>query len=79
MNVGVYEAKSKLSDLLDKVRSGKEIVITRHGEPIAKLVPVSPSKAADRARAVRRVRALSRHLNIVSPVPLRKLVEEGRD
>ena len=36
MNVAVYEAKSKLSELLDKVRAGKEIVITRHGEPIAR-------------------------------------------
>jgi prevent-host-death family protein len=79
MNIGVYEAKAKLSDLLDKVRSGKEIVITRHGEPVAKLVPVGPAVKVDRARAVRQVRALSRRLNIVTSVPLRRLIDEGRD
>ena len=79
MNVAVYEAKSKLSELLDKVRAGKEIVITRHGEPIARLVPVSAPATPDRARAVREVRALSKRLNIRTGVSLRKLIEEGRD
>lgn len=79
MNVGVYEAKSKLSDLLEKVRAGKEVVITRHGEPVAKLVSVAPTAPADRARAVRRVRALRRRLSIVTRIPLRTLIEEGRD
>jgi prevent-host-death family protein len=79
MNVGIYEAKSKLSDLLDKVRAGKEIVITRHGEPVAKLVPITSPAAPNRAKAVRAVRALSRRLNIRVRIPLRRLVEEGRD
>ena len=79
MNVAVYEAKSKLSELLDKVRAGKEIVITRHGEPIARLVPVSAPAMPDRARAVREVRALSKRLNIRTGASLRKLIEEGRD
>jgi prevent-host-death family protein len=79
MNVAVYEAKSKLSELLDKVCAGKEVVITRHGEPIARLVPVNAPAAPDRARAVREVRALSKRLNIRTGISLRKLVEEGRD
>ena len=79
MNVAVYEAKSKLSELLDKVLAGKEIVITRHGEPIARLVPVSAPATPDRARAVREVRALSKRLNIRTGASLRKLIEEGRD
>lgn len=79
MNVAVYEAKSKLSELLDKVCAGKEVVITRHGEPIARLVPVNAPAAPDRARAVREVRALSKRLNIRAGISLRKLIEEGRD
>lgn len=79
MNVAVYEAKSKLSELLDKVRAGKEVVITRHGEPVARLVPVNAPAAPDRARAVRGVRALSKRLNVRVGVPLRKLIDEGRD
>lgn len=79
MNVAVYEAKSKLSELLDKVCAGGEVVITRHGEPIARLVPVNAPGAPDRARAVREVRALSRRLNINAGIALRKLIEAGRD
>ena len=37
--VGAFEAKTKLSELLDRVAAGEEIVITRHGKPAARLVP----------------------------------------
>ena len=39
MEIGAFEAKNKLGMLLDRVESGDEIVITRHGKPIARLVP----------------------------------------
>ena len=39
--VGAFEAKNKLSALLDRVEHGEEIVITRHGRPVAKLVPTT--------------------------------------
>jgi prevent-host-death family protein len=38
--VGAYEAKTHLSELLEKVEAGEEIVITKHGAPVARLVPV---------------------------------------
>ena len=79
MNVGVYEAKARLSELLKEVRTGKEIVITSHGKPIARLVPAEEGRAPDRARAVRSIRALSKRLNIRTTVPLRSLIDEGRD
>ncbi len=36
---GAFEAKNKLSALLDRVEKGEEITITRHGRPVARLVP----------------------------------------
>jgi prevent-host-death family protein len=48
VTVGVFEAKTHLSALLDRVAAGEEVVITRHGKPIARLV--APHRA-DRARA----------------------------
>jgi prevent-host-death family protein len=42
--VGAFEAKTKLSELLDRVERGEEIVITRRGKPAARLVP--PNAAA---------------------------------
>lgn len=42
--VGSYEAKTKLSELLERVVQGETFEITRHGQPVAKLTPVVPSK-----------------------------------
>jgi prevent-host-death family protein len=41
ITVGMHEAKTTLSQLVKKVRSGQEVVIANHGEPVAKLVPYS--------------------------------------
>jgi prevent-host-death family protein len=47
--VGAFEAKNKLSALLDRVEQGEEIIITRHGRPVARLVPTSGG--VDRSQA----------------------------
>jgi len=44
MNVNVYAAKTNLSRLLDRAAKGEEIVITRNGRPVAKLVSALPSR-----------------------------------
>jgi prevent-host-death family protein len=38
--VGTFEAKTNLSGLLDQVEQGEQIVITKHGKPIARLMPM---------------------------------------
>lgn len=44
--VNVYEAKTQLSKLLEQVEAGDEIVIARHGKPVARLVPLQRSRPA---------------------------------
>lgn len=39
MSVGAFEARNTLGALLDRVEQGEEIVITRHGRPVARLAP----------------------------------------
>jgi len=39
--VGAFEAKTHLSDLLQRVEAGERITITKHGRPVANLVPIS--------------------------------------
>jgi prevent-host-death family protein len=39
MEVNVYAAKTQLSRLIDRANAGEEVVITRHGRPVARLVP----------------------------------------
>lgn len=42
--VSLAEAKAHLSELLGEVAGGEELVITRHGQPVARLTPVAPPK-----------------------------------
>ncbi|HEY1220720.1 MAG: type II toxin-antitoxin system prevent-host-death family antitoxin [Bryobacteraceae bacterium] len=61
--IGAFEAKNTLGTLLDRVQEGEEIVITRHGKPVARLVP--NAGGIDRSRvqaAVERIRARARSL-----------------
>jgi prevent-host-death family protein len=55
-SVGVHEAKTHLSRLLEDVAAGEEVVITRRGEQVARLVPVRRPKirrlGIDRGRFV---------------------------
>jgi len=46
--VSVYEAKTKLSELIDRAAAGEEVVIARHGRPVAKLVPYGGPKGKRR-------------------------------
>ncbi|HEY8873837.1 MAG TPA: type II toxin-antitoxin system prevent-host-death family antitoxin [Stellaceae bacterium] len=47
ITVGAFEAKTHLSALLERVAGGEEVVITKHGKPIARLVGAT---AMDRAK-----------------------------
>ena len=47
--LGLAEAKAKLSELIDQVERGEEIVISRYGKAVAKLVPVEPPAKIDRS------------------------------
>ena len=49
--IGAFEAKNKLGSLLDRVERGEEIVITRHGKPVARLVASSGRTDLARAKA----------------------------
>jgi prevent-host-death family protein len=55
--VGAFEAKNKLSALLDLVERGEEVIITRHGREVARLVPARGVVNRNEARAaIRRIR-----------------------
>ena len=56
--IGAFEAKNTLGSLLDRVEQGEEIVITRHGKPVARLVPSTGGINREQARAAAgRIRA----------------------
>lgn len=78
MDVSVYEAKTHLSRLLADVEAGAEVTITRHGRPVARLVPVGDA-GAGRAAAVARLRALKRELGVgATTEEIRSWIDDGR-
>jgi prevent-host-death family protein len=44
IEINVREARQRFSELLDRVEQGEEVVVTRHGNAIAKLVPAEPQR-----------------------------------
>ena len=79
MDIGIYEAKSKLSRLVEKAEAGEEVILTRRGRPVAKIVNVAPSSKRSRALLLRQIRLLAERVKIPSRVSIREIVAEGRD
>ena len=76
ITVGVFEAKTKLSELLDRVAAGEEVVITKRGVPIAYLSGIEDRRERTRAAlaALRELRAQIKP----GPESIKELIEEGR-
>jgi prevent-host-death family protein len=76
MSVGIYQAKNKLSELLDRVEAGETIGVTRHGKQIALLTPVIQERPSAR-QAIARLREL-RAGSRLKGISIRQLRDEGR-
>lgn len=76
-HVGTYEAKTQLTRLLERVAGGEQITITRHGVPVAKLVPVSETERLDPETAVERLKQLSKTVTL-DGLSIRDMINEGR-
>ncbi len=77
--VGTYEAKTRLSELLQRVAAGEKIAITRHGEAIAHLIPPSRQTAPSKAftASVARWRRTRKNVKLKG-CSVRDLINEGR-
>ena len=76
--VGAFEAKNRLGTLLDWVENGEEVMITRRGRAVARLVPAAPG--VDRAKAMQaaaNIRARSVGVTL-DGLRIKDLVNEGR-
>jgi prevent-host-death family protein len=77
-SIGAFEAKTHLSDLLDRVARGEKITITRHGIPAALLIPVT--EATPKLTHQEIVEGMSALRKRVKPGKrsVREMVKEGR-
>jgi prevent-host-death family protein len=76
MQVGAFEAKNTLGALLDRVQRGEEIVITRHGKPVARLAPCATATDQEEAKAaLARIRDRARAQG-AAPIPWESLKKD---
>lgn len=80
ISVGAFEAKTKFSELLDQVVAGEKITITRHGLPVASLVPFqADTRPAEIAQAVLSIQRLRQELGAsgITPVDIQTWKARG--
>jgi prevent-host-death family protein len=64
-SIGAFEAKTHFSQLIERAMHGEEFQITRHGKPVAKIVPPDTYNDLKMAReAVMRLRALAKEMHL---------------
>lgn len=77
--VGIFEAKNRLSELVERAARGEEIVITRRGEQVARLMPPRAPDAPGQARALAaRIRKSRAGQALGGGISIRDMIDEGR-
>jgi prevent-host-death family protein len=74
--VGLFEAKQKLSELVERASTGEQIGITRRGKLAAMIVPVRPQKNLDEVWAD--IEDIRKHVDRSKFSTIKELIEEGR-
>lgn len=77
-SIGIYEAKSRLSELIEKAEAGEVVTITRRGKPVARIVPVKRSEVVDNSEAVDELIRFSKTIKPDKRFNIRKAIESGR-
>lgn len=78
-SIGFYEARTRLSELLDQVGKGKKVLITRRGKPAALLVPPPKEAEKDVRQVIEEFKAYSkRQGRTLGGLSYRDLIEDGR-
>ena len=74
--IGAYDAKTHLAKLLERVERGEHLTITRHGKPVAQLIPVTSDRQHAQQAATRIVER-RRHLKRAPLAELMAGIHEG--
>lgn len=76
--IPVTEAKAKLLQFLDEVERGATFRVTRHGRPIARIVPEQDVRSEEAAQAVAEIRAIGLRTKGMTATEILSAKEEGR-
>lgn len=77
ITVGAFEAKTHLSALLDKVEAGEEVLITRHGKPVARLTAQTEAKTRKTDDLLARINEVANR-STLKPYSWKELRDAGR-
>lgn len=77
ITIGAFEAKTHLSSLLERAAAGEEVVITKHGKPLARLVGATDLDANRSGEAFERLRELRKGVTL-GGLSWQALRDEGR-
>ena len=75
--IGAFEAKTRLPQLLRRVEAGERFVITRHGRPLAELVPFQPRDSGKVQCAIDALKEFQR-THSLGGLSVRQMIEEAR-
>lgn len=76
--IGVYDARTQFSRLVEDVERGEVITITRHGKPVARLVPLDGARRMTRKEAVDGLIEFGKTHRLGDDLTIRQLIDEGR-
>lgn len=79
IEIGAYEAKTRLPELLRQVKAGRRYTITKRGEAIADLVPSEAGRTRDHKAAIEKFQAFLAVSPVRGRVNVKALIEEGRE
>jgi prevent-host-death family protein len=74
--IGLFEAKQKLSELVERASEGEQIGITRRGKLAAMIVPARPQRTLD--EIFESIEDIRKHVNRSKKFTIKELIEEGR-
>jgi prevent-host-death family protein len=77
--IGTYETKTHLAEVLRQVQNGARYTITHRGKPVAELTPYGALPSRDRVAAAHKLRTLMSQRVPVPAGSVRELIEQGRD
>ena len=73
--MGVYEAKTHFAALVERVQTGEEITITKHGAPVAKVVPIASETQRSAREIIAEMREIRKHCRL-DGLTIREMIED---
>lgn len=81
-SIGLFQAKTHLSELVDEVQHGQSIIITKRGQPVAQVVPFLQGEVLKRQDAAQRIAQLRERMRALygeqDEMTVREMIETGR-